>query len=87
MRKNYEGREEELGLTLKKRLSRGYSAEIVTDLDFADLICEEINQAQSTIERLENEAAKVGLICNAKKTDMQIFNHEEPVTVKVKAVL
>ena len=36
MRQATEGKEEELGLTLKKRQSRRIGAQSVTDLDFAD---------------------------------------------------
>ena len=34
--------------------------------------------------RLETEAEKVGLYCNAKKTEVQTFNQEKPVTIKAK---
>ncbi len=57
------------------------SATIVTDLDFADdlaLITEETEQAQEVLTRLEKEAAKVGLHCKAKKTEVQAFNHDTP---------
>ena len=59
----------------------------VTDLDFADdlaLLSEEIEQAQEVLHRLESEAEKVGLYCNAKKTEVQTFNQEKPVIIKAK---
>ena len=59
----------------------------MTDLDFADdlaLLCEEIEQAQEVLLRLETEAENVGLFCNAKKTEVQAFNQERPVIIKAK---
>ena len=61
-------------------------AEVITDLDFADdlaLLTQEIQQAQEIITRLEEEAAYVGLYCNAKKTELQVHNHQIPVEVRV----
>ena len=84
----YSGRELELGFQLERQRSRRNPAINITDLDFADdlaLLTEEIKQAQEVLTRLENEAEKVGLFCNAKKTDLQVFNHEVPVDVKVKS--
>ena len=84
MRKTYQGREEELGFHLQKRQSRRVPPTIVTDLDFADdlaLITEETEQAQEVLTRLEQEAGKVGLHCNAKKTEIQTFNHDTPIIV------
>ena len=57
----------------------------ITDLNFADdlaLITEEKEQAQNMLNILEHEAGKVGLHCNAKKTEIQAFNHEVPIDVK-----
>ena len=36
---------------------------------------EEIHKAQKVLSCLENEAKNFGLYCNAKKTEIQIFNH------------
>ena len=72
---------------LERQRSHRNPAINITDLDFADdlaLLMEEIKQAQEVLTRLENEAEKVGLFCNAKKTELQVFNHEFPVDVKVK---
>ncbi len=84
MRKTYQGREEELGFHLQKRQSQRVPPTIVTDLDFADdlaLISEETEQAQEALTRLEHEAGKVGLHCNAKKTEIPAFNHDTPISV------
>ena len=84
MRKTYQGREEELGFHLQKRQNQCVPPTTVTDLDFADdlaLITEETEQAQEVLTRLEQEAGKVGPHCNAKKTEIQAFNHDTPITV------
>ena len=59
----------------------------VTDLDFADdlaITTEEIEQAQEALTRLETEAGKVGLVCNAKKTEYQSYNQVGSVKIKAK---
>ena len=87
LRKTFTGKEEELGFKLQRQRSRRNPAVVVTDLDFADdlaLLTEEIEQAQEVLYRLETEAEKVGLYCNAKKTEIQAFNQERPVEVKAK---
>ena len=84
MRKTYQGREEELGFHFQKRQSQRVPPTIVTDLDSADdlaLITEETEQAQEVLTRLEQEAGKVGLHCNAKKTEIRAFNYDTPITV------
>ena len=85
MRRTYNGKETELGFQLQRQTSRRNPAITITDLDFADdlpLLTEEIRQAQEVLRRPEDEAEKVGLYCNAKKTELQTFNHDEPVDVK-----
>ena len=74
-------------LRYKKKTYQGQSQRvpptIVTDLDFADdlaMITEETEHAQEVLTRLEQEAGKVGLHCNAKKTQIQAFNHDTTVT-------
>ena len=87
MCKTYNGREEELGFQLHRQGSRRHPAITVTDLDFADdlaLLTVQIEQAQEIMSRLEQEAERVGLHCNAKKTELQVFNHETHVIIKVR---
>ena len=87
MRNIFAGREEEYGFTLQRRRSSRVKAITVTDFDFADdlaITTEEIEQAQEILLRLEHEAGKVGLICNADKTKFQSYNQEEPVSLKTK---
>ena len=79
MRKTLEGKEEELGFKLQRRRSRRVTPTIMTDLDFADdiaLLTEEMHQAQEILNRLEVEAANVGLHCNSDKTEYQSFNQD-----------
>ena len=85
MRKTLNGKEEELGFQLHRRKSQRVPPIVVTDLDFADdlaLLTEEMDQAQEVLSRLEEEARLVGLYCNAKKTEIQAFNHDDPIEVK-----
>ena len=51
---------------------------IVKDLNFA------MEQAQEVLQRLDTEAEKIGLYCNAKKTKVQTFNQEKPFIIKAK---
>ena len=88
LRKTFAGREEDLGFQLQRQRSRRIPAVTVTDLDFADdlaLLAEEMEQAQEVLTRLENEAEKVGLVCNAKKTEVQAFNQDRPVIIQAKS--
>ena len=81
MRQTYHDRkniELELGFQLRKRQSRRMTPITITDLNFADdlaLITEENEQAQDILNILEHEAGKVGLHCNAKKSEIQAFNY------------
>ena len=87
MRKTFAGRENELGFTLHRQRSRRTPAVTVSDLDFADdlaLLNEEMEQAQEVLTRLETEAERVGLYCNAKKTVFQAFNQEQPISIMAK---
>ena len=82
MRQIFAGKEEEFGFTLQRRRSSRFKAVTVTDLDFADdlaITTEEITQAQEILLRLEIEAEKVGLVCNADKTKYQSFNQESGI--------
>ena len=52
---------------------------VITDLDFAydlALLLSEIKTAQEMLTRLEDEAIKVGLKLNVKKSKIIIFNEE-----------
>ena len=70
MRKTFAGKEEELGFQLQRRQSRRFPPITVTDLDFADdlaLLAEGMEQAQEILQRLENEAEKVGFSMQRKE--------------------
>ena len=80
-----EGNEEKLGFHLKKRQSRRIGPICLTDLDFADdiaLVSEHLDQAQEMLEKVESEAARVGLIANAKKTKVMAYNQPLPPQIK-----
>ena len=88
MCKTYENHEIELGFKLQRRRSTRHPDVTVTDLDFADdlaLITEEIEQGQEVLNRLETEAEGVGLLCNAKKTEVQVINQTPPVIITSKS--
>ena len=77
LRNTFAGKEKDLGFQLQRQRSSRVPAVIVTDLGFADdlaLLTEEMEQAQEVLYRLETEAEKVGLYCNAKKTEVKPFN-------------
>ena len=76
-----QGREEELGLCLKKWQSRCIGLEVLTGLDFAHdivLLSEEICQVQEHLKRVKTESLNIGLKANAKKTKCQVYNQPEP---------
>lgn len=57
-------------------------------MDFADdiaLLSEEIAQAQELLDRVEKEAAGVGLHVNVDKTEAMVFNHTTPVEIKARS--
>ena len=79
MRKTIGDDSERLGFHLTKRKSRRVGPVVITDLDFADdiaLITHEIDQAQELLTRLEQEAAKIGLHLNSKKTEGMLYNQD-----------
>ena len=85
LREAINGREDELGFTIKSRQSRRVPAVKITDLDFADdiaLISDEIQQAQKLLSQIEISSAKVGLHLNAKKTEYMLYN--QPVIDEIK---
>ena len=87
MRTALGGKEEKLGFHLKKRQGIRMCPVCLMDLDFADdiaLVSNEIAQAQEMLERVETSAASVGLIANAKKTKVMMFNQPTGVQIKTK---
>ena len=83
----FNGKEEEFGFKLHRRRSSRIKPVTVTDLDFADdlaITTEDIKQAQEIMLRLEIEAEKVGLVCNADKTKFQSYNQDGEVTLQTK---
>ena len=74
-----------LGFTLRKQLSRRYTAEILTGADFADdlaLLSEKIGNAEKLLKILETAAASVGLYMNTAKTIFIAVNTEGTITAQ-----
>ena len=68
------------GFTLKRRRSRRYSPERLSDLDYADdiaLLEDQINSAQELLTAVEKACQEVGLFLNAPKTK---YIHLNPIT-------
>ena len=86
MRSAIQGREEELGFELKPKKSRRYPATILTDLSYADdiaLVSHDVYvihicQAKTLLTCVEEEAAKIGIHINAKKTEIIAYNQIKP---------
>ena len=77
MRKATEGKEEDLGLTIKRRQSKRVSGISITDLDHADdiaLLSNDIEQARTLLRNVETECGKVGLKLNSTKTKAMFYN-------------
>ena len=61
----------EKGILLKAENGRRHPAQYLTDLDFADdlgLLSEQVSDAESLLQSLEDAASLVGLYCNESKT-------------------
>ena len=74
------GKEEELGFTLRERKSSRHPKEVIADLDFADdiaLLSDGIKQAQELLLRVERECSKVGLRLNGPKTKYLVYNIDQ----------
>ena len=86
LRQATDGKEEELGFTIKRKLrSERYPGKTIIDLDFADdicLLCNEMDQAQELLHRVESECQKVGLGLNSKKTEVMTYNIPEHSPLK-----
>jgi len=77
---------EELGFTIKPRQTRRIKKQTITDLGYADdlaLLSDTIDQAQELLLSLEQEAEKVGLKINAKKTQFMSFHQITSTTLKL----
>ena len=79
LRRAIKGKEEELGLTIKKRQSSRVGASKLCDLDFADdivLMSDTVQQAQQLLLNVEKECKGVGLMLNSGKTKSMFINLE-----------
>ena len=67
----------ENGFILKKARSGRYSAQTITDADYADdiaLLPNTLTQAESLLHSLEQVAGGIALYINADKTEYMCFN-------------
>ena len=74
----------ENGLTLKEARSRRYSAENITDANYADdiaLLANTPTLAESLLHSLEQAAGGIGLHVNANKSEYKCFNQGDISTV------
>lgn len=84
LRQAIRGWEQEVGFTITPRRSRRYTAETLTDLDYA------VQQAEELLNRVELECAMGGLRLNAKITEVITYNipqEHSPLTTIGGAVL
>ena len=73
-----------LGSPITPRRSRRVGPVVLTDFDFADdiaLVSESVTTAQALFLKVEGECQKVGLMFNAKKTEVMTFNIEGDVRI------
>ena len=85
LRSAIDGREEDLGFTVRPRRSRRIGPFNITDLDFADdiaLLSNTASQAQELLDKVEHATLRVGLHMNAKKTQFMTFNQPHDVQIK-----
>ena len=71
------------GFKLAKERSRRYSAQTITDADYADDIVLLVNtpaQAETLLHGLERPAAGIGLHVNADKTEYMCFNQRGDIS-------
>ena len=59
---------------LKKKRSRRYPAKTITDANYAAILANTPNQAETLLHSLEQAATGIGLYVNAYKTEYMCFN-------------
>lgn len=82
-----EERARDNGFTVQPRQSSRIGKKTITDTDFADdlaLLSDTLEQAEELLLALEEEAAKVGLMINAKKTQYMSFNQQKDTALKTR---
>ena len=73
----------ENGFTFAKARSQRYSAQTITDADYADdvaLLANTLAQAESPLHSLEQSADSIGLHVNADKIKCMCFNQKGDIT-------
>ena len=72
-----DGRESELGFEITRKKSRRHPSVSITDFSYADdvaLISNNIEEAQTLLQRVEEECGNIGLKINSKKTEAMYFD-------------
>ena len=64
----------ENGFELTKKRSRRYPATTITDADYAAILANTPDQAETLLHSLERAAASIGLYVNAHKTEYMCYN-------------
>ena len=70
----------ENGFELTKKRSRRYLAKTITNADYAALLANTPNQAETLLHSLERAAAGIGLHVNAHKTEYMCYNQTGDIT-------
>ena len=79
--------EEQLGFSITSKRSRRAPPVVLTDLDNLCLLSNEMEQAHQLLIQVEAECENVGLVLNAKKTEVMAINipaNDPLTTIKVK---
>ena len=69
---------------IQRRQSQIIRPVCLTDIDFADvivLICEEVKQAHTLLDRVKTASAAIGLNANPKKTEVMTFNCHSKIDI------
>ena len=64
----------ENGFKLTKKRSRRYPSKTITDADYAAILANTPNQAETRLHSLERAATGIGLHVNADKTEYMCYN-------------
>ena len=70
----------ENGFELTKKRSRRYPTKTITDDDYAAILANTPNQAETLLHSLEGAAAGIGLHVNAHKTEYMCYNQTGDIT-------
>ena len=72
----------ENGFKLTKKRSRRYPATTITDADYAAILVNTPDQAETLLHSLERAAASIGLYVNAHKTEYMCYNQTGDISTQ-----